>query len=207
MKNLVKLYKPRAHKWDFTVSYSTTNICTVWDNEGECSKGYKWAHYCEPFHPPVSELALFPLALQYTLLQHLLWFPECSIDQKQRKDGPTNISPHRPQQNQHSKLHTLFSSYSLREALLSKKQLSLINNNRVSGYTNKQLRVVINPFTPKIIIQILLTIQEQMYEWCNENWQFNPLSSEQAIKCQVLHIVWYIFVERLKEKIMADTSW
>ena len=79
-------------------------------------------------------------------------------------------SPHRPQQNQHSTLHTLFSSYSLREVLLSKRQLSLINHNRVSGYTNKQLWVVISPFTPKIIIQILLTIQEKMYEWCSENW-------------------------------------
>ena len=26
-----------------------------------------------------------------------------------------------------------------------------------------------DPFTPKLIIQILLTIQEQMYEWCSEN--------------------------------------
>ena len=26
------------------------------------------------------------------------------------------------------------------------------------------------PFTPKLMIQILLTIQEQMYEWCSENW-------------------------------------
>ena len=25
-------------------------------------------------------------------------------------------------------------------------------------------------FTPKLIIQIHLTIQEQMYEWCSENW-------------------------------------
>ena len=64
----------------------------------------------------------------------------------------------------------------------------------------------VNPFTPKLIIQILLTIQEQMYEWCSENWQFNQLSSEQAIKCQVLHTVWYISGERLKEKIMADHS-
>ena len=24
--------------------------------------------------------------------------------------------------------------------------------------------------TPNLIIQILLTIQEQMYEWCSENW-------------------------------------
>ena len=62
------------------------------------------------------------------------------------------------------------------------------------------------PFTPKLIIHILLTIWEQMYEWCSENWQFNQLSSEQAIKCQVLHTVWYISGEKLKEKIMADNS-
>ena len=32
--------------------------------------------------------------------------------------------------------------------------------------------LMINPFTPNLIInaQILLTIQEQMYEWCSENW-------------------------------------
>ena len=27
-----------------------------------------------------------------------------------------------------------------------------------------------NPFTLKLIIQILLTIQEQMHEWSSENW-------------------------------------
>ena len=32
------------------------------------------------------------------------------------------------------------------------------------------LCLYINPLTPKLIIQILLTIQEQMYEWCSENW-------------------------------------
>ena len=28
---------------------------------------------------------------------------------------------------------------------------------------------ILMPFTPKLMIQILVTIQEQMYEWCSEN--------------------------------------
>ena len=27
-----------------------------------------------------------------------------------------------------------------------------------------------NPCTPRLMVQIPLTIQEQMYEWCSENW-------------------------------------
>ena len=45
-----------------------------------------------------------------------------------------------------------------------------------------------------------------MYEWCSERWLFYQLSSEQAIKYQVLHTVWYISGERLKEIEVAH-SW
>ena len=46
-----------------------------------------------------------------------------------------------------------------------------------------------------------------MIEWCSEKWLFNQLSSEQTIYCQILHTVWYISGERLKEKIEVDHSW
>ena len=46
-----------------------------------------------------------------------------------------------------------------------------------------------------------------MIEWCSEKLLFSQLSSEQTIYCQILHTVWYISGERLKEKIMADHSW
>ena len=39
---------------------------------------------------------------------------------------------------------------------------------KMSGISAKF--VFFNPFTPKLIIQILLIIQEQMYEGCIENW-------------------------------------
>ena len=83
--------------------------------------------------------------------------------------------------------------------------------NAVNTYrklTCKNNAASVNPETSELFhSQVLLTIQEQMYEWCNENWRFNQLSTKQAIKCQILHTVWYIFGERLKEKIMADHSW
>ena len=62
-------------------------------------------------------------------------------------------------------------------------------------------------FLPKLIMQILPTIQEETIEWCSEKWLFNQLSSEQTIYCQILHTVWYISGERLKEKIEVDHSW
>ena len=38
---------------------------------------------------------------------------------------------------------------------------------------------------------ILPTFQREMYEWGNENWKHNHLSSEYAMKSQVLHTAWY----------------
>ena len=38
-----------------------------------------------------------------------------------------------------------------------------------------------------------------MIEWCSEKWLFNQLSSEQAIYCQILHTVWYIWWETERE--------
>ena len=38
-----------------------------------------------------------------------------------------------------------------------------------------------------------------MIEWCHEKWLFSQLSSEQTTYWQVLHTVWYISGERLKE--------
>ena len=46
-----------------------------------------------------------------------------------------------------------------------------------------------------------------MIKWCSEKWLFNQLSSEQTIYSQILHTVWYISGERLKEKIEVDHSW
>ena len=43
-----------------------------------------------------------------------------------------------------------------------------------------------------------------MIEWCSEKWLFNQLSFEQTIYCQILHTIWYISGERLKEKIEID---
>ena len=58
-------------------------------------------------------------------------------------------------------------------------------------------------------MQILPTIQEEndwvMYS--SEKLLFNQLSSEQTIYCEVLHTVWYISGESLKEKIEVDHSW
>ena len=48
--------------------------------------------------------------------------------------------------------------------------------------------------------------KKEMMEWWSEKWLFNQLSSEQAIRCQILHTLWYISGERLKEKIEVDHS-
>ena len=55
-------------------------------------------------------------------------------------------------------------------------------------------------------MQILPTIQEENVG-CSEKWLFNQLSFEQTIYCQILHTVWFISGERLKEKIEVDHSW
>ena len=56
-------------------------------------------------------------------------------------------------------------------------------------------------------MQISQPFKKKMIEWCSEKWLFNQLSSEQTIYCQILHAVWYISGERLKEKIEVDHWW
>ena len=46
-----------------------------------------------------------------------------------------------------------------------------------------------------------------MIEWRSEKWLFIQLSSEQTIYWEILHTVWYISGERLKEKPEVDHSW
>ena len=76
-----------------------------------------------------------------------------------------------------------------------------------SKFISKKFQDLTNPFNPKLIMQILPTIEEDMIEWCSEKWLFNQLSPEHTICCQILHTVWYISGERLKEKIEVDHSW
>ena len=56
-------------------------------------------------------------------------------------------------------------------AQLYHHSFSCLSKKLFSGiYPKCRWIIWLNPFTPKLIMQILLTIQEQMYEWCSENW-------------------------------------
>ena len=86
-----------------------------------------------------------------------------------------------------------------------KSKKSLLNSKSIQN--QNQSIIVINPFNPKLIMQVLPTIREEN-DWVRGSEKlFNQLSSEQTIYCQILHTVWYISGERLEEKIEVDHSW
>ena len=71
----------------------------------------------------------------------------------------------------------------------------------------KFIRRVISAVTASSYFKFSQPLKKKMIQWCSEKLLFNQLSSEQTIHCQILHTVWYISGERLKQEIEVDHSW
>ena len=81
-------------------------------------------------------------------------------------------------------------------------------NPREKGGHSNSIRACLLPLSiPSSQCKFSQPFKKKTIEWCSEKWLFNQLPSEQTIYCQVLHTVWYISGERLKEKIEVDHSW